>query len=260
MLVFHNAIVDGETSGTGAVSALDRATATALRLRDGVTSIPFLHEVVDIVRDSDTVLQIDLKAMRRLTAAQAWLLTDALVPLGKRALIGSRAWWNVRRFDPAQFTLAFDPTMLWFYYEALPGQAVNEAEAAARRLALGYMPVRREAHGMFDDSPLAQLGHAGPDYFAERLIDVLGLVPGVGELMVDHVTIRRMATFGFALGRELGKRGVELSAWTVKDEGVEITRPLVSELFALGATTITSSDPLAVASYFAEDAETGAVE
>ncbi|MFN8507800.1 MAG: hypothetical protein U0547_09570 [Dehalococcoidia bacterium] len=56
--------------------------------------------------------------------------------------------------------------------------------------------------------------------------------------MVDYRTLLHMHALGFDLGIELGYHGVELAAWTIRDEGAEATRTLLAALFSLGTTTV----------------------
>ena len=65
MLIFHDSLLDHETTGAGRVDALDGEAARALRYRwDGEHGVCSLDEVADVMRGGDTLLQVDLKLMR----------------------------------------------------------------------------------------------------------------------------------------------------------------------------------------------------
>lgn len=250
ILVFHDERFELETTLSGAVHEYTSDDAREARFKtDETVGIPFLAEVVEILADVDTVLQVDLKPMQRLTDAQHAALREQLLPLGERALIGSQAWWNVRRFHPREFSLALDPSLQW-HYRSARAEEIAEVTEAERRLR-GYVPVRRGHAGLLDDSPLALHDWAGEHYFEERLLDIAGLVPGASEWMVDYGTVRYLFAQGFALGAALAERGIELAAWTVHDEGAEKTPALLRTLFDAGVTTIITDQPRAIAVYAA---------
>jgi glycerophosphoryl diester phosphodiesterase len=248
LLVFHDERFELETTLDGAVHETASDAVRLARFKDDETvSVPFLEEVVDLLLSADTVLQVDLKPMQRLTAPQHAALSEALAPLGQRALLGSQAWWNVRRFHPRQFNLALDPSLQW-HYRSPRSEEIAEVTEAERRLR-GYLPVRRGRLGLLDDSALALHDWAGDTYFEERVADIAGLVPGSSEWMVDYGTIRYMLAQGFALGDALAERGIELAAWTVHDEGPEKTPALLRTLFDAGVTTVITGEPRAIAAH-----------
>jgi hypothetical protein len=93
-------------------------------------------------------------------------------------------------------------------------------------------------------------GVAAADYIGARIEDLLALLPAV-EWMVDMQTLFHLAEFGCLLGEKLRERGVALAAWTIKDHGPGPTRALAERLFALGAETLITDAPLALARYLA---------
>lgn len=239
MLVLHDAGLDRETTGRGPAGVLTRESAASLRLRGSEAfGIPVLEEVVDALRGSSTVLQVDLKLMRPITGGRAGALASALAPLGERALVGSTAHWNIRALAALGLRVGFDPTLHWHY--------------APDRDGAGLSPSAPGRHGLWDDAPLAHLPGVAPvDYVLSRIEDLAGLAPAACEWMVDVRTLRHVAALGVPLGEVLRARGVELAAWTVRDEGERPTTGLLRELFALGATTIITDHPLALAAYLA---------
>lgn len=236
MLVFHDEDLTHETTGSGHVATLDSRAARSLRYRaDPRHGICFLDEVVDAMRDGDTVLQVDLKLMRPIAPARVKLLAEAVAPLGERVLIGSRAQWNLHAFADLGLKVAWDPSFQWNYEP--------ERQEAG-------LPARMGVHGLWDDSPLACLEDASlEDYLYARLTDLAYVLPRAVEWMVDVRTLRHLAALGCRLGCELERRGIELAAWTVADEGEDVTGGLLQELFGLGAVTIIANDAPAVARY-----------
>ncbi len=112
MLVFHDGRLDHETTGMGKVDALDRAAAVGLRSRqDERVRLCFLEDVVDRMRGTTTVLQVDLKLMRPITQVRARALEAALQPVRSHVLVGSQAHWNLRPLRG--LPLALDPTLQW---------------------------------------------------------------------------------------------------------------------------------------------------
>ena len=234
MLVFHDSRLDHETTGAGRVDALDGRAARALRYRShGDHAICFLDEVVDVMKGGETLLQVDLNLMRPIAPAREAALAAALAPIADRVLIGTQAHWNLAPFARRGFRVAFDPTLQWHYAPARP------LELTPRQLGI---------HGLWDDSPLAQIPHASArDYTAARIADLQGLVPAAVEWMVDIATIRHLASIGCALGAELSGRGIELAAWTLRDLGEPETSAALREMLELGATTIIADDAPAIA-------------
>jgi glycerophosphoryl diester phosphodiesterase len=238
MLVYHDHTLDGETNGYGPVDALDRSAAEALRYTHGggATRLCFFEDVVAAIAGSETLLQVDLKLMRPISAARVKALAAALRPLDGNLLLGTEAHWNLRPFAELRVPVAFDPTLHIHY--------------APQRKGTGLTPSWMGVHGFWDDAPLAHIGHASAaDYLAARTDDLGALVPAVRELMVDIPTVLRMADLGFELGHELARRGVELAVWTMRDRGAETTGPLARRLLDLGATTIIADEPEVIAGY-----------
>jgi glycerophosphoryl diester phosphodiesterase len=234
MLVYHDSQLEHETTGAGRVDALDRAAARALRYRwDGDYAVCSLDEVVDVMRGGETLLQVDLKLMRPISAAREAALAQALAPMADRVLIGTQAHWNLAPFAQRGFQVAFDPTLQWHYAPDRP------MELTPRRLGV---------HGLWDDAPLAHIPHASAtDYAASRIADLVGLVPAAAEWMVDIATIRHLASIGCLLGERLAARGIQLAAWTMRDRGEPETSDTLRELLELGASTVIADDAPVIA-------------
>lgn len=231
MLVFHDGRLDHETTAAGSVDALDRAAASALRYRQNEqTPLCFLEEVVDCLRGSNTLLQVDLKLMRPMTAVRARALEAALRPLSNQVLVGSQAHWNLRRLRG--LPVAFDPTLQWHSDGGRHGNAVPRV--------LGL-------HGLWDDSPLAANPRvAAHEYIESRVEDLRGLLPGAVEWMVDIATIEHVAGLGVDLGGLLGRHGVSLAGWTLR-RGEPDMAALLGRLYRAGVRTVITDAPLAAA-------------
>lgn len=230
MLIFHDGALDRSTTGAGRVAGLSRADVTHIRYRaDESHGLCFLEEVVDIVRGSATMLQVDLKLMRPMSATRASALQAVLRPLGSNLVVGSQAHWNLRRLNG--LPVAFDPTLQWNYD---PGRQTTG------------VPHTLGVHGFWDDSPLAGIPHASPaDYLESRIEDILALLPNAVEWMVDIQTVLRMGELGLALGERLGRSACALAAWTLHDS--PDMAATVSRLFELGAETVITDAPVAAA-------------
>jgi hypothetical protein len=237
MLIFHDARLDGETTASGRVSELDTPGARALRFANDPSSGPcFLEDIVTVMEGCATLLQVDLKLMRPISERRLGLLAGALAPLGDRVLVGSQAHWNLRPLQSWGIPIAFDTTLHWYH--------------DASRTDVGLTPSRRGLHGLWDDAPVAHIPAFGPlDYCETRVDDLVGILPAAVEWMVDIDTLRHLSSLGYRLGAELGRRGVQLAAWTMSDAGAEGSTPLLRELFGLGATTIITDHAPALASY-----------
>ncbi|MBI5947728.1 MAG: hypothetical protein HY875_06295 [Chloroflexi bacterium] len=242
MLVFHDSGLAAATTGSGKVDALTRPEALALRYRSHPeTPLCFLEDVVDVLGGSGTFLQVDLKLMRPISPRRVELLAATLAPLGRNTFVGSQAHWNLRPFAELGAPVAFDPTLQWHY--------------SARERSEEMTPARRGVHGLWDDAPLAHIPRTtAAEYTSSRIADLVGLLPGAVEWMVDIATLRHLAGLGCDLGRELERHGMALAAWTMRDEGEARTRETMAALFRLGARTIITDDGPALARYAASGA------
>lgn len=230
MLVFHDATFKGAASGAGRVAEADMETARRLRYHDG-SPVAILAEAVDALRGCDTVLQVDLKLSRPISARRVRLLKDGLAPVRDRVIIGSQSHWNLRPFA-GELPIALDPTLHWCFSAATPG-----------------LPRTLGVHGLWDDSPVAgNTRFSALEYVETRVDDLAALLPAAVEWMVDIETIFHFEKLGIALGDMLGSRGIALAAWTLRREEPAM-KTVVERLFHLGAETIiTDAAPAAAAS------------
>jgi len=229
MVICHDGSIDALTTSTGRLDQLNRGDLANVRYRsDEAWGLCFLEEVVDVMRGSSSLLQVDLKLLRMISAERAERLLAALAPLGDRLIVGSQAHWNLRRLRGVP--IAFDPS-LHMRYE--PGR---EAPGIPRTMGV---------HGMWDDMPIAANPHlSAVDYLESRFEDLRGILPAATEWMVDIATILQMGQIGLPLGQRLAEHGCGLAAWTLRGISPE-TPELLRRLFDLGTTAVITDDPVA---------------
>lgn len=238
-VVFHDATLDHDTDGAGAIFEHDAAALGRFKLRDRDEGIPRLEEVLDLLRGTSTRLQVDLKPLAPLTSNQVSALRGVLEPFGEQVLLGSQAYWSLRAFEGSAVPLAFDPTLL---FGSLPWIGEHA----------GLHPHDVGPEGLRDDHPLARLpGRDVRAYIECRLDDFCRTLAGVRELMVNTDTILLASRLGVSMGDYLARNGVELSAWTLSDGGAADTVALMTRLFEAGVTTLITDDPLALSGYLA---------
>ncbi|GIW12885.1 MAG: hypothetical protein KatS3mg062_0324 [Tepidiforma sp.] len=229
LVCFHDSTLDRLTTGAGRVAEASLLALRAVSYRATGEPLALLDEVVDVMRRSDTVLQVDLKLNRPISPERVQRLESALEPLAGRVILGSQSPWNLRKFT--RVPVAFDPTLFLNY-------------TAGRRQSL--YPRQRGIHGFWDDSPLARNPYPTVlEYLETRIDELHGLVPGAVEWMVDIGTVLRMAELGLNLGEHLAPRGIELAAWTLRAR--DPIEPTLTRLWAAGTTTVITDVPLDVA-------------
>lgn len=231
MLIFHNEALDDVTTGYGRVAEMDHSEIRGIRYNSGQReALCFMQDVVERLSGTDTILQVDLKLMRPISAARARSLEAVLEPLGANVIVGSQAHWNLRELRGVP--VALDPTLHWHY-------------APARRTV--RPPHTLGVHGLWDDSPLAldrQVRAA--DYIEARITELRALLPSAVEWMVDIATINYLGRLGVNLGSRLRAEDCSLAAWTLKETTPRRAECLVS-LFELGAETVITDAPLVLA-------------
>lgn len=223
MAIYHDPSFPADAEGRVKLAKLSRDAMGGFTHRGG-ERIAFLEDVVEAVAGSPTLLQVDLKLARPISPRRVQLIEDALRPLSGQLVVGSQAHWNLRRL--AGLPLALDPTLHWAFASRPPG-----------------IPHSLGVHGLWDDSPMASNARfSAAEYVDARVDDLIGLVPGVVEWMVDIGTIFKFAELGVALGSLLRGRGVALAAWTLR--GSETApRETLMRLFDLGVETVITDIP-----------------
>ena len=237
MLIFHDDALDAETTGSGPVEALDRTSARTIRFKqnEGVSS-GFLEDVVEAMRGSETILQVDLKQTAPLTPGRVEAMAAALAPIREQVIVGCQAEGNLLPFAERGFRIALDPTLHWHFHPNRPP---------------GLTPATLGVHGLWDDAPVAHDDQLRAEAYIDARIRRLVALAPVSEWMVDFWTLRHISGLGRDLGVELARHGIELAAWTLKDRGRQRTAPLLHNLFGVGVTTIITDSPAQLASYVA---------
>jgi glycerophosphoryl diester phosphodiesterase len=205
-LVSHASRLEETTTFRGAVGALTRSEALALRRSDDSGSRPpLLSEVVSLVALYDSHLQLDLKDWRPLTKGRIQDLISMVEPLGERVIISSGQDWNLRAIHARsrELRLGFDPD----HYLASGSRDVP-------------VPSRSGAYGYRDDHPLA-IGRAQPveDYFRERIENLVAQCPFASEFFIEKSLLLQAAADGVSLPELPHERGMAVSAWTLDYEG-----------------------------------------
>lgn len=228
MAIYHDPSFPADAGGRVKLAELARDVMGGFTHRGG-ERIAFLEDVVGAVAGSATVLQVDLKLARPISPRRVQLIEGALRPLNGHLVVGSQAHWNLRRLSGVP--LALDPTLHWASASRPPG-----------------IPHSLGIHGLWDDSPIASnVRFSAHDYAQARIDDLVSLVPGVVEWMVDIGTIFKLSELGVALGDVLRERGVALAAWTLR--GSEPSpRETLLRLFELGVETVITDVPELAAS------------
>lgn len=223
MAIFHDSTFAARGEGPVKLAELARDAIDGFA-HGGGERIVFLEDVVEAVAGSATLLQVDLKLSRPISSRRAQLIEEALRPLHGRLVVGSQAHWNLRRLRGVP--LALDPTLHWAFASRPPG-----------------IPHSLGIHGLWDDSPMASNPRfSAGDYVYARIEDLISLVPGVVEWMVDIGTIFKLAELGVALGDVLRERGLALAAWTLRGSGAS-PRETLTRLFDLGVETVITDIP-----------------
>lgn len=230
LIVFHDRDLERETTGYGPVEDLDARSASRVRYSDG-TPLASFEEVVDVIRGSNTVLQVDLKLDEPLTPARAHRLASLVLPLGEQALVGSRSYWNVRHLGALGVRVGLDPS--------------NEWNAWHPDVHVPGLSPRVNRHGLRDDSAAGRLDTLAPEeYVRQRIADVWSLLPNAVEWMMDAATILKVESLCHGFVGEIEARGATLAAWGIRDDGPTVTRATVEALCRAGVRVlIPQTDP-----------------
>jgi glycerophosphoryl diester phosphodiesterase len=222
-VAFHDAALDPSTDGVGRLEELTWKDVRAARLRsDPDLLIPRFQEVIDLVAGSGTVLHVDLKPMNRIPDKSLDAIERMLRPMGELAFVGSQASWTLDALSRRGLRTAFDP---FRHLHRWPDRPASETA----------IPRGQSRHGFWDDAPCGFVANMpATEYAALRIDELVRLVPSATEWMVEKSTVRHFAELGFNLGDALHERSIALSAWTVKDDGPELNRRNLEELFRLG--------------------------
>jgi glycerophosphoryl diester phosphodiesterase len=244
-LVVHEVDLADSTDGEGLVSSIDRGAAGGLHLlhagRPSEYPPPLLSDVVDLIRDQPhlTLMELDLKDKRSLPWARVEELARIVEPVKDRVTLAGVADWNLRRLleVDASLPVGWDPNQ---HFDWLP-----EDDDEPRSLPRG-------AYGYLDAHPLARAqSQSVADYVADRLAELLVLVPGLRELHLRLNAFERMLDDGVSEAAEqIHRRGVLLDVWTL-DAETPHWQPRLERAVAAGADIVTSNTPRTLASALA---------
>ena len=176
-VLIHDATLDRETTGRGALGQVTEAQFKALRLRDSDEPTATLAGMTGILRNVDRPLkvQVDLKEAAPISPEVATRLLRAMAPLRENPrismVVGCMGDWNLRslrRLDPG-LALGLD----FGYYLDAPVDG------------LVRLPMRINAYGYLDDHPLGYRRLlSARAYLEDRLEVLLNLVPGAAEFYI----------------------------------------------------------------------------
>jgi glycerophosphoryl diester phosphodiesterase len=244
-LLVHDAELDNETTGSGAVAALSPADATHLRYRtrsgaDTPYRVGRLSEVVALFReyDNNTRLQIDFKNVIPFASDEPLQrLVTIIEPLGERVIVSSGADWQLRRMRKLApwLDVGLD---VHFYIDLRRSDETPDPRIP---------PYRLGAYGYWDDHPLAtQRFYSTPDYLAERCAALAGLVPGCSTFYINYHLVLRGLDEGFNWADACHAHGIKLDIWTL-DIREAASEQAARRLQAAGVDQFTTNTPGALA-------------
>ncbi len=243
-LLVHEPWLEAETSGRGPVARCTSAQAGELRVkhRGALTAyrVPVLSEVVQLFQEQRGLsrLQLDFKNVIPFASDEPLhRLLDLIEPLGERVLVSSGADWQLRKLHTLApwLTLGFD---IMGYLDWEPAHKTRNPRTYPKHLG---------AYGYYDDHPLAAARvWTAAEYLRDRCESLMGLVPNVWALYVEHTLLTRSLADGFNWAEALHARGIQLDAWTV-----DVTDPVAAanapRLLAAGVDLFTTNTPRALA-------------
>ena len=238
--VLHDARLERETTGVGALANIDRATLKQLRLRDSDEPPATLEDVVErlLSHQQPLKVQVDLKEVLPLADEAAAALVEALDRLRSnpklRVVVGCLADWNLRqlrRLDQ-ELLVGFDPA---FYLHA-PTQELSLP-----------LPTRVNAYNYLDDHPLGYRRlQPVSNYLVDRLDSLLNQVRAA-EVYLHKAFIVQALQDGFNPVEFCHVHSSCLvDAWTLNSGDPGFDDDLASVLHA-GVDQITTDTPLALA-------------
>lgn len=242
-VLIHDAELERETTGRGALRSITTDQFLGLRLRGGNEATASLADAVEALRALRRPLkvQVDFKEALPVTEEVAAGLLRALAPLRANpqlhVVVGCLADWNLRTLRRVDPTL---PVGLDFYiYLDAPGEEILR------------LPQRVNAYGYLDDHPLGYrriLPVAA--YLEDRLETLVTLVAGAEELYVSKAFLTQALRDGLnpiAIIRRL-RPEVLVDVWTINADDPDFPSSLAAALEA-GAEQITTDTPVQLAHY-----------
>ncbi len=252
-VLLHGPLLEGETNGSGAISArtVDEMEGLFLSRRGVLTDEPvsLLSRALERVQQhaQPVELQLDLKPHRYLSDALLSPLVEALQPVKDRVRVTSEADWALRRLREldADLALGFDPML----YLELNASAADGKREPTRP------PFRLGVYGYRDDHPLASRRWGDTaDYLAARAEALwIQAPPGAIWYIRARLLIRALDD-GFDWIADLHARGAEVDAWTLDPDRPEHVA-MARRLMAAGIDRITTNNAPALASALGDGIE-----
>ena len=201
MVAFHDAVLEHATTASGPLASLGWDVVGAARYRgEPIEPVLRFEDAVELLRDSGTELHVDLKVDATLSSARLDAIERLLAPLGDNAFVGSMDVTTLAELAERGLRVALDPFMHFHYWPGRPA---------------GRHPTRLGAHGLYDDSVLAQDGALSPRRYMDMRVDeIVARLPAAFEWMVDRHTLRHFAELDADVGESLRRHDIRLSAWT----------------------------------------------
>ncbi|MEX0750354.1 MAG: glycerophosphodiester phosphodiesterase family protein, partial [Dehalococcoidia bacterium] len=228
-IIFHDRRLETVTNGHGSIGQATPDEVRAVRFNEHPDDRPpLLSEVVEMMRDCDTELQLDLKDWRPLPEERVRALVDTVAPVKERVIVSSGQDWNLARLRRAnpEIRFGFDPGH--YLDHAIEGDQV-------------FLPRTMGAYGYRDDHPLAfGRTEATGDYLEHRMEMLLLQAPGAREYFLSYRLVCQMLDDGFNPAAWLHERGIDANVWTPDYHGEESARVL-ERLIAAGIDRVTTN-------------------
>ena len=233
-VLIHDSTLERETNGRGPLSQVTETQFKGLRLRDSEEPTATLDEVVDVLREVQrpVKVQVDLKELKPLSDGAAHALREAITAMRENprisVVVGCMGDWNLRmlrRFDPG-LAMGLD----FAYYLDAPVDVLMR------------WPSRINAYGYFDDHPLGFRRLLSPQaYLEDRMEVLLNLVEGAREFYLRKEFLLQALADGVNPVQFIHDRkpGALVDVWTLYAHEPDLQRVLVSALDA-GADQISS--------------------
>ena len=238
-VIFHDRRLEDHTTGSGSIGHATPADIHDVRFREHPDERPpLLSEVIDLVRESDTELQLDLKDWRPLSDARLRTLINVIAPARDRCVISTGQDWTLRRIHGA------DPAVRFGFD---PGHYIDHVTEGTTM----FLPRTMGAYDYRDDHPLAFGRTEAPtDYLRERFEMLALQAPGASEYFLSYRLVLQMVDDGFNVAEYLHKRGIDANVWTPDYHGPE-SLDLLERLAGAGFDRITTNTAPAWVSAFA---------
>jgi glycerophosphoryl diester phosphodiesterase len=245
-IVFHDRRLEHMTNGRGSIGQATPEQVRAIEFTEHPGDRPpLLSEIVELMRDCDTEIQLDLKDWRPMPPERLRALTDTIAPVKDRVIISSGQDWNLARLhqsDP-EIRFGFDPGH--YIDHAIEGDSV-------------FLPRTMGAYGYRDDHPLAfGRTEATCDYLEQRMAMLMLQTPGASEYFLSYRLVCQMLDDGFNVAEWLHERDMGANVWTPDHHGEESVR-MLERLIALGIDRVTTNTAPAWLDAFAGREQTGA--